>query len=553
MQRFLEWFSKLCADNERARVDRVAALNDFCDRAVVSTDGRSAARCFFGLNNQRVIAVRESSGDGEQLLLQAAEREWGRGVFRFTGCSAFEGGTLPMPGYLYGFEGKAGEDGRFHVEMLFDASFGKGEYPERLMDDDDWYELSFDCSGMTAEPELYDYAGRMQRMGTPRFELLERCCALLVSKYEVLGTSSLTAAEREFLPAAQLLYGSDSLINRDDAESDNHCRRLILQALGNRYAMRRLRMLITGAGGSRKLREALDGTLDSFEREDDEDDIVKHAEGFWGRLETEVSCGSARPLLAALADALSGMTSELPADPYRSGHEAELLGRVKNAVAPELERMGFSGCYPHYFRERDSNMEYISFMLDPDTDRPRKGIISYYASIAAAQLPRDQYRMLETMGVPRDKANALDCLPEEIGLSNYGELAGASDAQYVRMDVKLYGGGIIRDESGRLPHFVRLAETQFRRERLPAAYRRMRLRAGAARGSLLRSLSACSPVGVVTAVILLLVYNLRLRGQPYYTLSRELSVAASLGGGLLAAGAAALIRNLLHSFGIWRY
>ena len=58
---------------------------------------------------------------------------------------------------------------------------------------------------------------------------------------------------------------------------------------------------------------------------------------------------------------------------------------------------------------------------------------------------------------------------------------------------------------------------------------------------------------VVTAVILLLIYNLRLRGRPDFNLSKGLSAAIALGGGAIAAGAAALVRNVIRSFRIWRY
>lgn len=549
---FLKWFLDLRTANRQARVERGARLNDLCANISRAESECSAARNFFGLNNQRVILRQCSGGGGTDLILGSAEREWGRVLFRFSDCSCFEPRLLPLPGYLYCFDGGILPSGGFTVSLLVDTGFGNENYPARLLSDTGWKEFSFECRGISAEPVFYDYAGRMRRLGTPRAELIERCCSLLISKYDLLGRDCLTEGEKGLLPAAELLNGSAGLLRGDDPDSEDRFRLLIARALDNRYAMRRFCSLLDNCG-CEKLKNTLEAALELFDG-DDPDAAVLRAEEFRGQLATATADGSARPLLSELAEQFVMMTSSLSDDPYRCAAELQITDRVREAAVPELERMGFTGSYPHYWRAGAKHTDYISFMLCTGGDKPQQGIISYYASIAAARLSVSQSSALEKKGLPREKANALDCTPEEIGLTRYGELAGAHDLSYIRMDMNVYDGGkLVFDDSSLLPRYLRAADMQFSRGTLPLWYRRLRRKAGAPKGAHLRSLAACSPIGVITAAVMMLFLYFRGDSESLAILDRGQLIAAALSGGFAVNVIAAVIRDLFLSFRLWRY
>ena len=555
--RFAEWFSGLHTKNEQARINRLAELSNFASR-ISSPELAGAADSFLSLDNQRVMIRLESGENDSTVLISSAEREWGQLVFRFDGCTELEGFSCSMPGYMCGFEGIVSPDGSRRVNILLDSSFADSadaEHIDRMLSSDHWQELSFSCSGFSLEPRFYDYAGRMQRLGTPRFELAERCCALLVNKYELLGgDGSMTAAERLFLPTACFLDGGYRLIYPVENDTDRQCRELIAGALDNRSAMRSFAALLKKCRRD-KLCSLLDRAVEQFEN-DSLFGAADAAKKFYRQLEKEVSTGAARPLLAELSEQLGGMTADFTGDAYRAPCELAMLDKLRDITAPELERMGFSGDFPHFFRRRGKHIDYLSFMLDTNNFKPHHGKVSYFATVAAAQLPSSACGTLSGMGISPEQTNALDCLPEADGISHYGELAGEDDCQYVRIDVDLFrsSGSITRDESDRLPSYLNIAEHQFRRGRLPIRYRRLRRRMGRRNsGALLRSINECLPIGVIVVLGLLLAYRFYFAAQPYYSFSASQSAALAVTGGFVATLFAAFVRKWRLSRRLWRF
>ena len=250
------------------------------------------------------------------------------------------------------------------------------------------------------------------------------------------------------------------------------------------------------------------------------------------------------------------MTAELSTEPYRERAERRIIERVQKTVQPALQTLGFGGEFPHYRRLRGSNMEYISIMLDAHNERPQRGVVSYHASLAAAKISLERCEKLRMGGIAYESTNALDCLPESLSVSPYGELAGADDKEYIQIDVNCYAGeesSVTRDESERIPHYISLAEEQFTNGRIPKYYRWARLRSMRIAEVLARAFMEYLPYGVLASIVMLMAYLLWLRDAYFSAMSPLLACLIALSAGFLVILVMSIARCVKRSFLLWRY
>ncbi|MBE6754661.1 MAG: hypothetical protein E7559_10010, partial [Ruminococcaceae bacterium] len=161
---FFRWLMELQRANEQRRILCLSELSSCTAR--LDIDSRSFFQNFFSLNNQRVVV----SPDGDSIVMTTAEREWGKVAAVFERCGLDNPDALPLLGFAFGQECILLEDGRYQINLLIDTEFGDVEYCERLLSDSGWLEFSFTCGNMHAAPICTDYVGRVNRLGTPRFE-----------------------------------------------------------------------------------------------------------------------------------------------------------------------------------------------------------------------------------------------------------------------------------------------------------------------------------------------------------------------------------------------
>lgn len=544
--RFYEWLISLSLHNEQNRVTRISSVNAVAAR--MDAQARSLLRGGFLLNNQRVVIARR----GNDLTVSFAEREWGKVVGVFTDVCVERGDTATIPGYLFSVEAECLPDGRFGFSFLIDTRFSDNDYCERLLQDIGWRELSFSCGSVKTEAVFCDYAGRLDRLGTPRAELIDRVCSILMAKQSILGNDGLSPDEAAMLPFASFICGAGGLVTRDKSQLWRS-EQLVLDSLDNRYAMQRFGELLRSSKCSALL-ERLDESHEA-RYEDDEDRALKRVKHFAYLYEQQLADGSSRALTKLLADRCCAMTSGFSGQTLRCDAESTVAEQIRGVVEPRLRELEFSGRYPHYRRERADGDEYISVMISPASDIPHRGVLSYYVSLAAAHISDRRLERLRLDGIEREQANALDCQPELRFAASYGELASADDGEYVRVDSDIYRRGrcALYNESKALERYIGLAERQFRDGHLPGRYSLSRLRHSQLPSPLPRLFLSTLPYSAVAALVALIAY-LALLGRAGLPLPTPgVPLLASIGGCLVLNTLLTVLRRLFISRGLWRY
>ncbi len=539
---FFGWLIDVARRNEADRVERVSSLNT----AAARYEGAAASfiRTGLALNNQRVFIKRT----GDTLSMSYAERDWGRVRVSFTGCEYTIGFPECIPGYAFSTEAEKDND-RLRFRLLIDTLFSGNDYCERLMQPMGWHELEFICSDVSVEITACDYAARLELMGTPRAEMVDRICSALLNKHYILGNGGLSSSEQAMLPAASFISGSGNLLTKkkDQRWLDEQ---MVLEALDNRYAMQQLHRLLEDSQCG-ELAKRFDFCTEA-RYEDDEQSALKNSRLYSGLYELHIADGRARPLLIELCRRLREMTAGFSGSTPRMNAEADIAARVKKAVENDLSELKFEGSYPHYSRQTNRGTEYLSLMFMPASDAPRRGVYSYYVTLAAAktQLTAKKSSANATVGT----ANALDCHPELNGSSLYGELAGSDDGQYINMDSDSFAKHrALRDDSKGLGQYIRLADHQFCRGRLPAGYAAGRLIHSTLPSPFLRLLFTTLPLCAALSLLVLVGYLLLTEplGLPM------LSPTQAFGGASVLCAASTLLvtvaRRFYHAGRLWRY
>ncbi len=545
---FFSWLIDIARRNETDRVERVSGLNTAA--SCFDTQTSSFIRTGLALNNQRVVITRED----DTIRMSFAEREWGRVCIDFTGCETdAELPPLPMLGYAFSTEAERLGDGCFQFRILVDTLFTDSDYCERLLSSEGWHEVSFICKSARADIVCLDYAGRLERAGTPRAEIIDRVCSALLSKKSILGGGALSPDESSMLPVAELISGTGGLLTEPRSQQWQS-EQLVLDSLDNRYAMQQLGRLLED-GKCEQLRQYLE--LSSQARfDDDEHKALASARRYASLYEQQLADGSARPLALLLSGRFMDMTGGFDGTTPRCLAEAQTADRVMSTVSDSMKKLRFEGQFPHYRRLKRRNAEYLSFMLLPAADRSRYGVFSFYVSLAAAKISGRRLRQLKEHGIDAQLTNALDCQPEISSVCKYGELASADDGEYVRVDIDMFGSSRqrkLRDDSAQLERYIRIAERQFRFGSIPGSYAASRSRKGMMPSPLPRLFLTSLPLSAVLSLLAVIGWLL---ASGYFPLP-GLTISQALGGAAILCAALNSIITIIrriHSAGqLWRY
>lgn len=500
--RFFNWLIDIAKTNEQDRVERIALLNTVASRYTGSVS--SFIRACFSLNNQRATLMR----DGDKITFSIAEREWGKACAVFSGCESSSDMPLPLLGYAFCTEAVSLSDGRFEFTFLFDTQFSQTDYAERLMGGDGWHEFSFTCSSIEPKLTLCDYAGRLSRLGTPRTELIDRVCSILLSKQTILGDGCLCPKELSMLPLASFICGIGGLITRKDPQRDYN-EQLVLDSLDNRYAMQRFCELLSESECAELTQKLSESHTACYE--EDENNALKKATMFACIYEQQIADGSARLLIKKLSDDLCAMTAGFDGITRRTEAENAVTSKVRVAVEPLLDSLKFEGEYPHYRRERNSGTDYISLIVSPKCETSKMGIYPFYVSLAAAHTASVRDKLLKCCGIGGELANALDCQPELRTASRYGELASADDGETIQIAANLCNNSTyspLTDDTQQLSKYILLADKQFRTGRIPLIYGLNRLRFSQLPSPLPRLFLSGLPYSAVVSLLTLILYLL---------------------------------------------
>lgn len=543
---FLKWLSELQLKNKLSRGEHIANLGSAARK--LDMYSRSFVESFFTKNSQRIVLLRK----GADITLSCAERGWGKANVVFEQCSG-NIPEMPLPGYAF-FIGLAPHEEGFEAAFIVDTHFSTGEFAERLLNDDGWLEFSFICKNVKVEAELYDYGARLHSRGTPHHELIDEACKILISKQELMGDTWLSSGEAEMLPFAYLMHGVGALLDNEDSLAPEFCDAMILKALDNRWAMRRLCSELEESGC--KMAAQLLEFAHTACYENDSNRALKAAEAFRNVLEKSLENGEARKFYQTMSERCIAMSTVKSSTSVRIAAEKKALEAVRAAAEPFILSLGFSGTFPNYRRKRKSEIEYISLMLYERSDRPIHGVISYTASVAAGST--GSKRLSKTNGdIPDFETScAFDCLPEAYTLSRYGELACDYDDISIKLDIFASdeaGFPIVRNESKKLCEYIAYADKQLKGQPLPKSFRKQRRLHTFSYGAFGRAFLRCLPFTLAALTAALCAYRLIPELSAMIPLSAPTTALCALGISAAANTAAAVLNCLHRRREIWRY
>lgn len=540
---FLNRLRKINLRNEQQRISWLSALKTAASRFDAST--ASFINAFFTLSNQRVF-IKANDGN---LTLSLAEREWGRVSAVFENCSIAASPAMPLPGYAIACEAEVDTAGAVHFILLIDTYFGENHFEERLLSDNGWQQLSFTCSDMKLDAQCVDYAENMRRCGIPKADFIDSVCRILINKRLIMGDGGLNSLERSMLPTISLLGGLNITNGGDLTQWQGE--ELIQDALSNRYAIENFSRLLKEAGCD-DLQMLIDTSArhaaDGFDEK-----ALRCAKLFYSLLERKIADGSARPLLHRLYSLFCDMSRLNDGSTARTDAARAASECLRCSVQPFMDDLGFHGDFPHFRRDADGQAEYISFILDPNSDRLYRGVMSYTASIAAAEPYSGIIDNCKKFGIDPGETTALDCLAEALTISRYGEMRPLDSELSPQIDINLYGDkdGITGDTTALLEDQLVCIEQQFANGHISAANRRYPERLGAA-GAFFRAFVHCLPITVVLAIIALGGYLL-CGGETAFGLGNYHMLLFVFGCGFILNSILSALRCLFCSFRIWRY
>ncbi len=553
---FLFWLRKIHLRNAQQRIPWETSLKTAASRLKAPAD--TFLRTFFSLSNQRIFITLE----GDELVISPAEREWGHAVIKFTDCRFEHQPVMPLPGFSVAAEADLSDKERIGLSILIDTRFGDAvnDLADRLLSDEGWQTVSFSCSDITLEAEFTDYVGRMRARGASRAETVFDSCRILLNKRLIIGSDGLNSRERSLMPIASLLGAADAYITSINSGKDHppfdfadwQYDDLILDSLSNRCVMQSFVETLRKYG-CRDLAAVLEkASLESYI--EDNEKALSTAKMFGVGVNKKLGNGTLRPLLHHLSTQFSEASALNTGSTESIRTEALLISELSKTADGRMSDMGFTGSFPDYRRTRDDQTDYISFMVERRSSRINKGVVSYSAVIAAAQLDNEKIKQYEQYGVSADEITAIDSLAEDPEISRCSELCDHHDGGPAIFDLELYSCGrpvIIHDDTEKLLSYLKTAEHQFLTGRLPSDYRR-HLSPDTALGTFGRAFVYCLPYAVAAVILLLVVYLFGSDHLPV-SLSAPTAVAAACGIGIIINCILSIIRCAVCSRRLWRY
>lgn len=464
--------------------------------------------------------------------------------------------AMPLPGFAIAAEVDDTDRSRPVFNLLVDTLFGetKKDFSDRLLSDEGWQTVSFAYNDITVDAVFVDYAARLELRGKAKSDALFELCRILLNKRLIVGVDALTTKERTMMPVVSLLGALGELTSDTPGDfAEWQCEDIILETLSNRSATQGFITSLREYGCDDLAVLMEKAAAESYD--DHETEALRCVKLFGLLLDKKLSDGSARLLLHYLYDQFCQMSRQNTGSTSKTIAERRVLLQIDNGVASTMRRLGFSGSFPNFRRTRGDKVEYISFMLDRRSERINHGVMSYGASIAAAQIDSRRLEDYKKRGLDCRDATAFDCLPEALDLSDYGELCNFGDNGPAIFDVDFYAKGepsVTHAEITKLTGYLDYAEHQFTFGHLPSGYRR-RSSARDAIGAFGRSFIRCLPIALCVTVLLLAIYLLVGERLISGALTRPEAACVGLGFCAVFNIIASLCRYALRSRRLWRF
>lgn len=545
MRPFFAWLQSLWKDNDLARTEWISRL-----KAVANDMNDASGECLMAVgtsyNNQR--ALMEQLDDG-CIELSFHERSWGRLSLIFKDCDGFDEQDVPVLGFIYMIEGEPVGDGRFRFEILFDTEFLPKSDAVRALRPDSWRQVSFTCSAPQVELVPINYALAAHLRGASRLETVRYSSIALCEKLSFAGSAMLSAAERRMLPVAKLISASKVLAEKDmeiDIRSDS----TLTELAENHYVLTQLSDFFESRNAL-----PLSRLLEKITECSDCDDIDGAFKGFKKvpeMMDELCACGELMPFLERFHGEMLNV-----GECEEVSHSREAVFRSAaccfgEALEERLNKLGFSGEYPHYRRMRRGKAEYVTAIIVRESEMLPDGNLAYGFALCAAQVKtkRAERKKGIIRGIPFEKSCAADFLNERPEYSNSGivDCLSQSDCAYVDVDI-IEAKATLSDESSvdKMVKCVKRAMNGRSLKRAERKARRSRVDKAMSGKEALRSyffaFARFMPTSNIMCVVMMILY---LWGREQLDVIAALNVRVALIPIALAGVVTALLRALLY-------
>ncbi len=453
MRPFFAWLQSIWRDNDQARVEWKSQLKTVA-RNLNSVSGDCLMAISTGYNNQRALIERREDGSIE---LSLHERRWGRLSIIFPDCENVSDRCLPTLGFMYIIEGEMAGDDRYHFNILFDTEFSRDDKSIRALRGTAWKQVSFNCGAPQVKLEAINYALAADLRGASRLETVRYSSEVLCEKASLAGDALLSADECTALSAARLISATKTLSDKGRA-GDIKSEDMLYDLADNRYVFQQLSQLFKKEKAE-PLHKLMQKVIDYMD-EEDIDSALKTMKRLPLLMDELCSHCQLMPLLVKLRDMMGRAGDCEESESTRENVFRKASEAFRNAIEPQLAKLGYSGEYPHYRRIRHRKAEYITAIIEREPDALDGNNLNYAFSLCASQVKmKKAERKAGTLrGVEFEKTIGTDFFNERPEYSNSGIIDCAVKNGCVEISVDILTGETSQADSEAIAAMLKCAK-----------------------------------------------------------------------------------------------
>lgn len=561
---FFEWLQDIQRENTLTRDKSRYMLNDAASR--MDRETADFLRTFSDISGQGVTFMRRD----DSVVMYTQERFWGRAGLVFPDVDTKFIGSFPIVGFIFWIDAEYHDNNRYTFSFMLDVEFGNTEHQKRTLQDRNWVKFKFECARPHIELQANDYGKTFADAGKCGHDFIESWSNEIMIKEGTIGESSLSAKEKELLPAAHVLRLAYQLADIDEGmpvmfRNDARLSEKVLETLENRYKFDFFEKLFKSAGED-ELYGLLNDAMIAWSNSNF-DETCKNVWAFARKLKAKESADSVRLLYKKIIEQMISCTAEFDGKSELYGSCPQALENARTFVEPTLNALGFFGEFPHYRRRRGKNGEYISVVMSDVKDFSANGVIGYRFELSAAvkKLKKQSNGEYLAGGMPFDETTAEDCRSVSDENVKYTRLGGDYDNSVSVTNVKIFDGLAElnnSDEAGNLElnKFLGVASDSMKGKKMPRWYKKMRRAAKIKPEHKLtfgKALLGYLPIGLYLTLMLMLGYfvcDYAFTVTDYLPqLTANIAMCISLIAGLLVTLAGAGLRFHDKKKRIWRY
>ncbi len=542
MRPFFVWLRSLWRDNDQARTEWISSLKTVA-RNLSAASGECLMAVSMGYNNQR--ALLQQKGDGS-LELSLHERRWGRLSLEFPNCSLSDEQSVPALGFVYMIEGEVIENDRYRFEILFDTEFFPAGESIRALKTNSWQQVEFTSDAPKAKIHQVNYAMSAEIRGASRLETVRYSSEVLCEKLSLAGEAMLSAGERTALSTARLISATKTLADKG-REGDARSEDILLELAENRYALEQMAELFRNEKAE-PLGRLLEKAIEYMDAEDDERvlAVLKKLPALMDSLCAE---GELMPLLLRLDSMMKRAGECEESEKTRERAFRKAADAFRRAAQPHIEKMGFTGEYPHYRRIRHGKAEYISAIVEHEPEALDGGELKFAFMLCASQVKMKKRERKEKIlrGISFEETRGTDFFNERPEYSKSGIADCAADPPFVSISVSIIDGETSKPSEETIEKMLKCIKRAMNGFSLKKSERRKRIdkktRRKLALSAFLSAFARKMPSSNIMCAVVAVLY---LWGRTQFDVIANIGVRTAVFPIALAGVATALVRALCY-------